>query len=77
MEVIYYMRNYYPLTAAQKMHHNWILDYGTQQVSGVSVVASVQAETGFWIIKKNVFRWKQSVPVVPESVLQSRIKMEM
>ena len=37
MEVIYYMRNYYPLTAAQKMHHNWILDYGTQQVSGVSV----------------------------------------
>ena len=44
MEVIYYMRNYYPLTAAQKMHHNWIMDYGTQQVSGVSVVASVQAE---------------------------------
>ena len=44
MEVIYYMRNYYPLTAAQKMHHNWIVDYGTQQVSGVSVVASVQAE---------------------------------
>ena len=35
MEVIYYMRNYYPLTAAQKMHHNWIMDYGTQQVSGV------------------------------------------
>ena len=47
MEVIYYMRNYYPLTAAQKMHHNWILDYGTQQVSGVSVVASVQAELDF------------------------------
>ena len=44
MEVIYYMRNYYPLTAAQKMHHSWILDYGTQQVSGVSVVASVHAE---------------------------------
>ena len=34
------MTNYYPLTAAQKMHHNWIMDYGTQQVSGVSVVAS-------------------------------------
>ena len=46
MEVIYYMRNYYPLTAAQKMHHNWIMDYGTQQVSGVSVVASVQAGFG-------------------------------
>ena len=51
MEVIYYMRNYYPLTAAQKMHHNWIMDYGTQQVSCVSVVASV-CRTGFWIIKK-------------------------
>ncbi len=46
------MTNYYPLTAAQKMHHNWIMDYGTQQVSGVSVVASVQAELDFWIIKK-------------------------
>ena len=52
MEVIYYMRNYYPLTAAQKMHHNWILDYGTQQVSGVSVVASVQAELDFGLLKK-------------------------
>ena len=46
------MRNYYPLTAAQKMHHNWILDYGTQQVSGVSVVASVQAELDFGLLKK-------------------------
>lgn len=52
MEVIYYMRNYYPLTAAQKMHHNWIMDYGTQQVSGVSVVASVQAELDFGLLKK-------------------------
>ena len=52
MEVIYYMRNYYPLTAAQKMHHNWIVDYGTQQVSGVSVVASVQAELDFGLLKK-------------------------
>ena len=52
MEVIYYMRNYYPLTAAQKMHHSWILDYGTQQVSGVSVVASVQAELDFGLLKK-------------------------
>ena len=46
------MRNYYPLTAAQKMHHNWIVDYGTQQVSGVSVVASVQAELDFGLLKK-------------------------
>lgn len=76
MEVIYYMRNYYPLTAAQKMHHNWIVDYGTQQVSGVSVVASVQAELDFGLLK-NVFRWKWSVQTVPESVLRSRIKMEM
>ena len=46
------MRDYYPLTAAQKMHHNWIRDYGTQQVSGVSVVASVQAELDFGLLKK-------------------------
>ena len=38
--------------AAQKMHHNWIMDYGTQQVSGVSVVASVQAELDFGLLKK-------------------------
>ena len=29
------------------MHHNWIMDYGTQQVSGDSVEASVQAELDF------------------------------
>ena len=34
------------------MHHNWIMDYGTQQVSGVSVVASVQAELDFGLLKK-------------------------
>lgn len=34
------------------MHHNWIMDYGTQQVSGVSVVASVQAELDFGLFKK-------------------------
>ena len=46
------MTNYYPLTAAQKMHHNWIMDYGTQQVSVSSVVASVQAELDFGLLKK-------------------------
>lgn len=46
------MREYYPLTAAQKMHHNWIQDYKTQQVSGVSVVASLQAELDFGLLKK-------------------------
>lgn len=46
------MRNYYPLTAAQKMHHNWIKNYGTQQVSGVSVVASLRCPIDFGLLKK-------------------------
>ncbi len=46
------MRDYYPLTAAQKMHHNWIQDYKTQQVSGVSVVASLKAALDFGLLKK-------------------------
>lgn len=46
------MREYYPLTAAQKMHHDWILKYKTQQVSGVSVVASLKAELDFGLLKK-------------------------
>lgn len=46
------MREYYPLTAAQKMHHDWILDYKTQQVSGVSVIASLQTEIDFGLLKK-------------------------
>ncbi len=46
------MRDYYPLTAAQKMHHNWIRDYKTQQVSGVSVVASLKAALDFGLLKK-------------------------
>ena len=46
------MRKYYPLTAAQKMHHDWILDYKTQQVSGVSVIASLQTEIDFGLLKK-------------------------
>ena len=41
------MTNYYPLTAAQKMHHNWIMDYGTLQVSRASGVATVEAELDF------------------------------
>ena len=55
------MTNYYPLTAAQKMHHNWIMDYGTQQVSGVSVVASVQAELDLGLLNGNrTFRMHQN-----------------
>ena len=38
------MMKQYPLTAAQKMHDDWIKKYKTQQVSGVSVVASLKAE---------------------------------
>ena len=46
------MRNEYPLTAAQNMHHQWIREYGTQQVSGVSIVASLKAELDFGLLKK-------------------------
>lgn len=46
------MKKYYALTAAQKMHHNWIRKYGTQQVSGVSVVASLQSPLDFGLLKK-------------------------
>lgn len=46
------MKEYYPLTAAQKMHYNWIQTYKTQQVSGVSVVASLKSELDFGLLKK-------------------------
>ena len=46
------MKKYYPLVAAQKMHHNWIMDYGTQQVSGVSVVASLKVPLDFAVMEK-------------------------
>ncbi|MCR5625507.1 MAG: chromosome condensation protein [Lachnospiraceae bacterium] len=46
------MREYYPLTAAQKMHHKWIMDYKTQQVSGVSVIVSLQAPLDFDVLAK-------------------------
>ena len=46
------MRNEYPLTAAQNMHYQWIREYGTQQVSGVSIVASLKTELDFGLLKK-------------------------
>ncbi len=46
------MKTYYPLTAAQKLHDHWIRDYGTQQVSGVSVVASLKTPLDFGLLKK-------------------------
>lgn len=46
------IKKLYPLTAAQKMHYDWIRKYKTQQVSGVSVVASLKAELDFGLLKK-------------------------
>ena len=46
------MRKEYPLTAAQRMHYDWIREYKTQQVSGVSIVASLKAELDFGLLKK-------------------------
>lgn len=45
-------RKYYPLTAAQSMHHLWINQYHTQQVSGVSVVAALQANLDMGLLEK-------------------------
>ena len=42
----------YPLTAAQNMHYRWIKEYGTQQVSGLSVIASLKTEIDFDLLKK-------------------------
>ncbi|MBO6205381.1 MAG: chromosome condensation protein [Lachnospiraceae bacterium] len=46
------MRKEYPLTAAQNMHYQWIREYKTQQVSGVSIVASLKAPLDFGLLKK-------------------------
>ncbi len=46
------MKKTYPLTPAQNMHYRWIKEYGTQQVSGLSVVASLKAEIDFGLLKK-------------------------
>ncbi len=45
---------YYPLTAAQNMHYRWIREYGTQQVSGVSIVASMKAPMDLKLLKRCV-----------------------
>ncbi|WP_022779845.1 condensation domain-containing protein [Butyrivibrio sp. AE3009] len=46
------MEKLYPLTAAQNMHYNWIRQYHTQQVSGLSIVAAVQLELDFGLLHK-------------------------
>ena len=45
------MKQTYSLTAAQNMHYQWIKEYKTQQVSGLSIVAAFQAETGNKTVK--------------------------
>ncbi|MDO4805744.1 MAG: condensation domain-containing protein [Coriobacteriales bacterium] len=42
----------YPLTAAQRMHDIWIRDYGTQQVSGVSMVAALKIPMEFDVLQR-------------------------
>jgi len=51
-EMRIFMNEYYALTAAQEMHHNWIQKYKTQQVSGVSVVAAIKSPLDFGLFKK-------------------------
>ena len=46
------MRKEYPLTAAQNMHYQWIKEYKTQQVSGVSIVAALKFNMEFGLMKK-------------------------
>ncbi len=46
------MRKEYPLTAAQNMHYQWIREYKTPQVSGVSIVASLKSPLDFGMLKK-------------------------
>ena len=46
------MRKEYPLTAAQNMHYQWIKEYKTQQVSGVSSVAALRSPLDFGLLKK-------------------------
>ncbi len=46
------MRKYYELTAAQRLHYDWIKKYNTQQVAGVSAVAALQSPIDFGLLKK-------------------------
>ena len=42
----------YPLTASQLIHYRWIKQYHTQQVAGISVVASLQIQLDFELLQK-------------------------
>lgn len=48
------MNKTYPLTAAQNMHYQWIREYKTQQVSGLSIVAAFQADIDIDVLKKSI-----------------------
>lgn len=54
-----YMEKRYELTAAQKMHYRWIKEYGTQQVSGLSIVAAFKMELDIGVLKKCIELEKQ------------------
>ena len=48
------MKKNYDLTPAQKMHYRWIKQYKTQQVAGLSIVASIKADIDFDILEKSI-----------------------
>ena len=48
------MKKTYPLTPAQNMHYQWIREYKTQQVSGLSIVAAFQADIDIDVLKKSI-----------------------
>lgn len=53
------MEKRYELTAAQKMHYRWIKEYGTQQVSGLSIVAAFGADIDRDMLKQCIELEKQ------------------
>ena len=54
------MAKEYELTAAQNMHYQWIRSYGTQQVSGLSIVAAFQADMDIELLKKSINEERRS-----------------
>lgn len=48
------MAEKYALTAAQNMHYQWIKEYGTQQVSGLSIVAAFQGDIDIDALKMSI-----------------------
>ncbi|SDA29815.1 Condensation domain-containing protein [Ruminococcus sp. YE71] len=48
------MKKLYSLTAAQNMHYQWIKEYKTQQVSGLSIVAAFKADIDVDVLKKSI-----------------------